>query len=808
MQRGRPRLLSAPALLLLGCSTLAEPQDGKSCQDDAGCPVGEGCNNGVCYPSQLPPKDGIALDIRSEELSDQPAYRIELVGSDPTLARILDGRPNRYSARLEQWTYGSGEPIPGARDRLEFVVTERRAVAVEGEPIELTRPSSLILRERSRIGRADLVAGIGSLLRFPGGDGDFDPAVQPWPFDGRGQEFRDRLLIEISPDDDADDPEDDTDMAFRRGLVYRQLVRENRKVEGAHDFDLRTIRECHRPISSKLRFPDGQPPLPPVGPEDTLVAGVAMRHAGRRSDDGLVCDPDPKPDTPAICSPSTIEPALKQTCTGASWCPPGYGCYDAPSGDGKLCGCMSDAECPAGQVCNLELQACALDLTDLPANKPGQTVALVDGDPIRTAVYTYCDDDPEVGREMEFSITASPDVRTGLPRLNYRAVLDFPWEEGAQPPINMKPICLPTWPPAQTIDLELLGAPAEIHAGSPVSWVCCSTDCLHEEGATPSAEEDCKNKVRAAIGVTGLFKLTVEQQAQWTAADCMPLQDDPSAGVRVAYNSGSCPADETGPCRVALSSGVPGDGGLDYDLRIEPPVGSIFRSDTVPLHVDAGTTEASYELKYRVLLRGAVTLESPDLCKDSNEADDKPADCTPRAEILAERIVRPEDPTDPPPPGPYLFTTTTLPAYPGEYVLPVNPGVYLVTALPQLGVDDLFAGPADITVIDLREDSPNVRKDGELLVADLDLVLRAGATYTVELFDFDLSSRIIPLDLVSWVQRLKFEGNFLDLSRAGDEGTCYPKTEGCQIRRLRPGNRPAQLTQEGLLKYTTRRLAD
>src|SRR5690606_328625 len=114
-----------------------------------------------------------------------------------------------------------------------------------------------------------------------------------------------------------------------------------------------------------------------------------------------------------------------------------------------------------------------------------------------------------------------------------------------------------------------------------------------------------------------------------------------------------------------------------YDLRIEPKVGSIFRSVIVPVEITPETTEVPpIVLPPRVLLKGRVAL-SDDVCTPSSTPGETEA-CTPSATVLAERIRLPEEEGQTIV-GPYFYSLSTFGE--GDFVLPVNPGVYIITAL-------------------------------------------------------------------------------------------------------------------------------
>src|SRR5690606_19162682 len=136
-----------------------------------------------------------------------------------------------------------------------------------------------------------------------------------------------------------------------------------------------------------------------------------------------------------------------------------YRCYPDPVEGVGRCGCRLDGECPSGQICNVERQLCALDLSDRAAIKP-VTVKNINDTVVDAWAYTYCDEDPTRDHSLDLVVSVVPDALLGLPRLSYRGVADFLYSEylaGVGAP--MKFICLPTWELPRQVELDLRGAP-------------------------------------------------------------------------------------------------------------------------------------------------------------------------------------------------------------------------------------------------------------------------------------------------------------------------------------------------------------
>ncbi|WAS99000.1 hypothetical protein [Nannocystis punicea] len=765
------------ALLAAACSTEARDEQDQSCMDDTDCLSGQVCNNNICYENDLPKYGGIALDVQTAE----PAFRLELRGKDTALKRILDRLPNRYYVDRDE-----------VRERLRITVLEQQFDDLEegtGENVPVA--ASIELQQPSRFARPPFV--VTDLTFTPPADGsDPEPVFKAWPrYDVRDIGADQPLYAKLTYQDDV---AGDQPFQWGRGIVARQLMRKKTDTPEDDTFEIFTVRECHRRVLGNIRFPDG--PLavePPLDPPPTVV--VNMRHAGR-ADDGdpetPVCDPNPMGETPATCSVETVVNPPNQECS-SGLCPDPYGCYPDPVDDKKKCGCKRDSECPAGQVCRVDRQLCALDLTDRPAIK--QVTAEVKDDAAVSAwVYTYCDENPTADRTMEFVVSASPDARLGLPRLNYRVVLTFLVGDlmGSTP---LGRICLPTWRPAHEVQIPLRGAPGRLFKNyAEQEWTCCDTSCLAEAATKPPPDAPTTCWVKPAITVVGDF--AIPDPATWAAAACMPLSGaDEQGRVRVTYGAADCTGDGD-ECTVNLSPGPTNGNSQSYVLRVEPPVGSLFRSALIDATIASDSTRlGEQDLKPRVLLRGKVRCEGDT--------------CVP-AEVLAERVILGEDPTTLL--GPYFYNATTIydaVTKQSDYVIPVNPGVYLVTALPTVTAQNSALGPSQLVVVDLREDSPLlVEQEDGLMVADLEdmdeqLALTPGAVYTVELDDFVSNSRVIPLDLTSGEGLLHPDGEPLDLNAPG---TCLPG-EGCQIRRIRSVSSPLRVPQNQIVRFIARTAA-
>ncbi|MBK8263928.1 MAG: hypothetical protein IPK80_21660 [Nannocystis sp.] len=777
--------MSARALVLAlaggaACSTLAPEPKPVECESDDDCDtaLGQVCaldQGKVCYQATLPPRALLGLDIRDNQtIASATTFRAELRGTDAGVERITTRTPSRY--RVSVFNRGEDPLFPGVRDQIHLRLRERKYFESEEEGELLTEPldANIVLTQASRIGQTPYTVGDNATLRFPlldpmTSEPTDAPLVVAWPHYVAGDIDGARpLLAELRAPSDAADP---------RGPVHRLVRRDQVSEATAHDITLDVTDACFRRLAGAITV------LAKVGepPDNTDIAGVgvSLRYA------------EPLP------SPATIQPppALVQCNTDLN-CPQPSRCIagDAP----RTCGCVSDSSCPTGQICDTETHRCALDLRDLNASR--QTAVDLTGGQgaFNLWVYTHCEGQIDKIREIALIASVDPPIESGLPRLSYRVFQNFsaaiPGGDITPIPLGGK-ICLPHWQVAKPIAVPLRGAPVRL-TGSGDAFNCCSTECLDDPPATAKPTECTPS---ATVAPSGTFTLPQaedpEDPSPWEGAGCLPLyvagQEEPLA-ARFTRQASSCTADT---CELRLSAGpFAAEGPTTYDLRIEPPVGSVFRSQsaTIEVHPDTLSTP-EIVLMPRVLLRGRVEL-ADEICVPTEEQT-----CEVKAVVMAERLRIPAE-EDQTVLGPYFYALATHSA--GEFVLPVNPGVYLLTALPAIGAQ---GGPARLQVIDLREGSPHVDLRGGIPYADLQdpLLLERGELVTFELDGFSLNTQVIPLDLASWAA-LVFDGQPLDLN-AGP--TCYRASGdpvGCQIRRLRPGSTTLRPSQEGFVKYVTR----
>jgi len=798
--------------LPLACSTLAAPEPATICISDEDCDksLGEICGAGTCYASNLPARSEVALDMTAAGGSG--SFRLEVYGPDHSVARI-ETPPIRYRVSLDN----DGE-IAGVRDELRLSVLETYHFGDQDGEVPLK--VSLSPSQASRLGTPAAKAPSLPLNPLDEMGQPLDPLpviVLPWAhYDSNdrspsytipGPEPERPLLVQISPEDGLDP---NLNIDVQRGIVWRQLVREQQALSGTHAFNLHTERDCHRNLTGTARVIGEN-----TNAESPVPISVELVHARRDPAPGAICDPEPAIGTPSVCSPTTIARVSDYKpvpCTAKSQCPQPLGCYPTDADDGsRACGCGSDSECLTGQICELQSRRCALDLASpdlgsgglgLTASEAGVvTTNVMEGDKITTQfnawVYTYCEDDLEADREMEFVVRATPaspdNAAPPLPPLSFHASVDFVWKNGERPAPGIGNMCFPDWLPPQPLAFDVSSPPQELYRdASDKPFVCCSPTCLDLANPIPTPPASCR--LSALLAARTVF---TPDPVLWSKFSCMELDsaDDtvPEGSQRITYNFDRTSCSE-GTCDIALS---PGKAGIEYEIRIEPPPSSLIRSMVIPAQtIDPMTSSLTIPaLEYRVLVRGSVTTD---------DCPKKPSDATttidcPRASILAERLRIDGEETAL---SPFFVDTTTIAGSNGDFVMAVNPGVYLVTALPASGSP---GGPADIRVVDLRLDSKLVDTSGPVPIADLEtpLALDVGKLVTIELEGFARSSKVVPLDVGYWAKDPPtLNGKPLDLN---DPATCYGnQNRGCQIRRLRVTGSFLSLTQESYVKYLAR----
>lgn len=457
---------------------------------------------------------------------------------------------------------------------------------------------------------------------------------------------------------------------------------------------------------------------------------------------------------------------------------------------GNGAACSEETECPPGWACN-DSGSCGLDLSGVSA---GSAISRDDppGSLPPAYLYTYCED-VEAGEDLvrELSVRVTPPAESGLPNMIYDLSQTFPYPPapGTLTEVNLgdgnaNALCLPDWQPPISVAFSVNGSPITLTETDLGTYTCCSTQCLPSsepgvEPTPPPQDEACSEFAEASFETRWINAYPLD----WAFAGCLPTgaNSDLSSG-RFVRNVSECEAEG---CSVMLTTGELSEPTRDYTVSIEQRDNSVFRSQHYNVSITPETENLTFALEPRVLLRGHVVCISGNCSAQS-------------AVVAAERLRSDTDGVDPI--GPFYFQATVDAA--GNFVMPVDPGVYVVTAYPGVGQP---GGPAPYEVVDLREDSDELEDiDGvpnATLTAPLEL--DEGVLVRVQLRDFAVSTRVTPYDIGSWEYQADFPED-LDLN---DPTTCLSSStssRGCTIRRLRPADTPISLLLSGKFQFTTR----
>jgi hypothetical protein len=455
--------------------------------------------------------------------------------------------------------------------------------------------------------------------------------------------------------------------------------------------------------------------------------------------------------------------------------------------------CVAPMICPPGWACNEG--SCGLDLRGVLA---GSAVSLAD--PAAGAIppaylYTYCED-VEVNEDLvrKFSVRVTPPAESGLPNMIYDLNQTFPYPPvpGTLTEINLqdgdqedspRALCLPDWQPPIPVSFSVSGSPITLTETELGTYTCCSTECLPspEPGVepTPPAEppEACDGFTVASFETRWFNQLGME----WTDAGCIPTgaNSDLSSGRYVRDVTECAPEG----CSVMLTSGEIDELTRSYTVSIEQRADSVFRSQRYDVSVTSETEALTFALEPRVLLRGQVVCRT-----------DK---CSAQSAVVAAERLRSDTDTDDPI-GPFEFQARVDVA--GNFVMPIDPGLYVVTAYPGVGQP---GGPAPYEIVDLRDGSELIDDSDGVPNATLPdpLELDDGVLVRVQLRDFAVSTRVTPIDIGSWA----YQDDFPDEIDLNTPSTCLSSsTRGCSIRRLRPSDTPISLLLSGKFQFTTR----
>ncbi|MCR9165475.1 MAG: hypothetical protein ACE37F_12050 [Nannocystaceae bacterium] len=809
-------------MLVAGCSTLAPKPPEVECVSNEDCVQSRGpgfvCDVDVCRDgSESPPLSYIGLDLQ-EVAGGQAQFRAEIAGCDRELDDLDDSTievlsvPRREVAQQlnlavydEDSTNEQGPLLITSAHTIaqgsRFARDElRRQVRYAPEPDD--EPEAFVAVSWPRYHEDD------ELPTFLGDGGYLVWQTQPLPTE-EGQQARALRYQHLSPPVTEDDALpcstdldccgdlDDCDEDDVRNACIVSLGACRKPFDDVVTYTYVYENDCDRELGGRAVSVDTQ--LNELGPMPA-GASVTIRHA------------DPNIAELATC----LNVSPPQTCDAL-----GLFRLDPEPLEDREPECDDDAACGEGLRCDTVTSQCELPLGGRVAWTG--TVA-ADATPglegqVDARVYTYCDglDNDADPLTRVFDVTVTPPESLGAPSVTLRSSVVFsPLQAGGQGGEASfgGDLCVPTLGELEDVALSLSGAPRELLPG----YTCCDVDCLPRtaDDAALGAPEPRSQCVGATSGSTATFRaetpLMIDPEVldAWNSGEssCIPIVAESDGTVGVLRRSGACGSlDMDGvpltQCDLRLPAGE--DGELEYKLRIETPVGSVSGSLDTTLNVlaDAGTTLSELALPDRILLQGRVQVSD---CDPEAQTD---GDCgSPGAQVLAERLRMAGESVDNVP-GPYVHQVSTFfdPSKPsgeqaGAYVLPLDPGVWVVTALPDSGTD---GGPARLELLDLRDAAARESHD---------FFLEPGILVTVDVSSFDRRSQIIPLDTGSWALPTQFQlihpdragqpDEVLDLGAPGECLSTDPSL-GCRIRRLIGGS-SLPPTQLGQVRFTTRDL--
>jgi hypothetical protein len=741
------RALLFAACTGLACSTLARPQPSTGCETDDDCDADEVCSldqGGICLPRDAPPRAYLAFEITDQNVT------AEVRGCDEDLISLDENK-----LRLE---VDRDDIVQTVALEIDDSVTDEGCTAFSGcapddgfqclvgeDLCVAPLTSTVTIRQESRLGLGVRTSSKG----YPVLDEEDMPLDEPVVFEWAyaGSQDSSPIVLDIVPDAAAD--------PLSRARHRRALGLD--ASSQMHEVLERGKFPCNRSVVGTVRRYQGGP---------ILAANVSLAYA------------EP------VATPSTQI-------------------------GGKAMSCDGDDDCPNGMACNPDHETCGVDLT---GQRAGEAVSS-DAGGFSAWVYSYCEDDAVAVDGRAFILDAEPPEISGLPRVRAAIEPEFGLTLNVEgfPPLDVPPadldgdVCIPDWPSPVGTGFDIGAKPVVlVTTENGVDWRCCDTSCL-PAGAllgdeSPPAPETCTTSgtIRIATDVAA------PDAQEWEADGCLPLDEDEDGNVgeyvRFVSQDDDC-ADLM--CMVDLPPDADGEDPREYTVEIVQPANSVFRSQTLSVEIDPDTSRLSKEVAFRprTLLRGEI------VCAEDTES------CNPtEAVILAERLRMPdEDPL-----GPYFYwqvayaTSETDEGEPrgARFSLPVNPGVYVVTALPAAGGG---GGPARYSVIDLRNEAPGVT-EGAVPKLDLEdpIELEAGLAVRLQLENFGRSTAVRPLDTGSWKSQdgltLPGSSDPLDLN---DPETCYNNEmgRGCQIRSLTRPDALLSPLQSGVVQFTTRNVS-
>lgn len=797
------RTFLGPFVVALACSTVAEPPDPRDCRIDDDCPDGFVCGEALtCVDaSNDPPLRVLGFDLQERTgVGTETTLRVEIAGCDLEVTR---------------------EELELQRDR----VSQTFSLAARTED-DAALPATFGLQQRSRFFRNPVVSEFNQ--RYPA-NGDVNmpaPALFEWPRHHPNNSLPPELaagsyvLWTIAPDAPPDLPAPASRYAMLVPPTWtdRPCAFDSQCCDGD---DCTSASECLDEVGF-CRPSRYHPTFEFVAPYDTFCdrglsgrvvtlrdttvplqgATVTIRHHDREAYDNPECSEEAIRDPLTLAALDPLYVALPES-------------EDAPDA------CVTAADCLPDQACSPETQRCELRLAGRLAGSATTQRVLPDAPStpgqFTSRVYTYCEDRRTLRNCRGYALTVTPPEDSVLPTVSFavEAIHDG-FNPSTHPAYAIRrDLCVPDWGVPYTLTVKLEGAPEVLgHGPSGSPYQCCDVSCLPKTLqerllGPPPPRDSCSG--RSASGTPTIrFEAPLyyagAMRTRWEdeALNCHPPIVGANDVVGQLRRTATCTSDST-DCVVRIATGTSDDRRV-YNVRVEPPVGSVFRSfDLAYDATDRATQQDPPELVIpmarRAFLRGFAVL--PDELCDPERGRDCGAE---GAVVLVERLRRPGE-SEQTVPGPYFHDVQThidpSSGRPGAFAVPLDPGLYVFTVLPGVRSE---GGPAPFRVIEIADRDVPV---GEVALQPGVLVITQARSTRATGRDvqFDRNSQITPLDTGSWFsQGLALpDGTPIDLN---DPQTCLfdpadGVAAGCRIRRL-TASASLSLSEVGAIQFTAR----
>ena len=460
--------------------------------------------------------------------------------------------------------------------------------------------------------------------------------------------------------------------------------------------------------------------------------------------------------------------------------------------------------CNLDETCRNKLGegfACGEDLTcgvDLRNKLAGRTQLELDGTAETFAhalpIATYCESAPSDSFTRYFEIETQPTApetgagATVIPSTKsaYAATIRAANAFFVPRETDLH-ACIPVWNNVSRATQLVTTDASALFLTQPVRLLperlCCDASCLSQTDAELQECSRPPDEWAAAIAIKGTWSLSAKSIEEWRQATCTPPRD-PSNAAEFKPET-ECTAQ--GICSTYLPATKNETDSFSYSVRIETPASSIYRSRYAAFAANSPSNAAPEQLvvptpQLRPVIRGNVAC-APEFAESCSQG---------QAVVMAERLAEPQHVAEKVDPiGPFFFWQRVPLAAAnggGRFALPVEPGRYVITALPQPGQ---AGGPAAFQLVDVHDGSAELIFDGSsgLWATDISnpqtqLILRPGDPVRLHLAGFASTSTVSALDTGSW---LSDENHPLVLENLdlNSKTTCLPLDRGCSIRTLR-----------------------